>query len=217
MEEIIAEEWKPTSGYPDYMISNFGRVRSLKGRKERILSPRKNRKGYISYVLANDNGLPVEVKCHHLVLNAFKETRPLGYQANHVNGIKHDNRPENLEWVTPKENTNHAYRIGLKKNHHGMETRLNISRGEKRWYENNHPWNYGKTLPESMKIKCSENNRHRKLHPGEVWLIKKLIFHQIDKLLISKMFNVSRDNICIIGAGKSWKHINYEGSPCNSL
>ena len=47
-------------------------------------------------------------KVHHLVLEAFIQKRSKGYECNHKNLIKNDNRAENLEWITRKENVRHA-------------------------------------------------------------------------------------------------------------
>jgi len=55
-----------------------------------------------------------------MVLEAFAGPPPSPkHVANHINGNKHDNRAENLEWVTQSENIYHAYRTGLKKRYYG--------------------------------------------------------------------------------------------------
>lgn len=59
------------------------------------------------------NGKRLECKAHRLVWQYFFGDIPKGMQINHKNGKKDDNRPENLEVVTPKENGSHAARIGL--------------------------------------------------------------------------------------------------------
>jgi hypothetical protein len=52
---------------------------------------------------------------HALVAEKFLGPRPTGYQINHKNGIKTDNRPENLEYVTRSENQEHSARLGLRR------------------------------------------------------------------------------------------------------
>ncbi len=51
---------------------------------------------------------------HRLVWVAFNGDIPAGKQINHINGDKTDNRLENLEIATPRENTRHAIRTGLR-------------------------------------------------------------------------------------------------------
>jgi hypothetical protein len=53
------------------------------------------------------------VAVHRLILGAFVGPCPEGHEANHKNGDKHDNRVENLEWVTQSENATHAWQTGL--------------------------------------------------------------------------------------------------------
>jgi hypothetical protein len=111
MEEV----WKPIKGYEGlYEISNLGRIKSLPKpnykSKIKILKPPLNTYGYC-YVTFFKDKHKYNYLIHRLVLQAF-----IGYsdmQCNHKNGIKTDNRLENLEYCTQSENMIHAYQIGL--------------------------------------------------------------------------------------------------------
>lgn len=112
IENLENEQWLPVVGFEDlYKVSNQGRVMSLhKG--ERILI-QENKKGYMQVVLCR-NGEHKKAIVHRIVAQAFvanPEGKPF---INHINGIKNDNRIENLEWCTASENLYHAVRSGLK-------------------------------------------------------------------------------------------------------
>jgi hypothetical protein len=64
-------------------------------------------KGYF-YCKMNDRAVAI----HDLIATAYLGTRPDELCVNHKNGVKTDNRPENLEYVTLAENTRHSMRIG---------------------------------------------------------------------------------------------------------
>ena len=113
----MIEIWKPIPGYLNYNVSNLGRVRSL-GRfvhgnhgdyfiEGRILKPIKNKGGYLK-VNISVNGHRQEHKIHQLVMSAFVGDSPDGLQVNHIDEDKTNNRLDNLEYVTPKENINHG-------------------------------------------------------------------------------------------------------------
>lgn len=104
------EIWLPLIGYEErYLISDSGRVYN---RLKNDYSYLENRGGYM-YLSISCNGKKVRFRVHRLVGVLFipnPESKP---QINHINGIKADNRVENLEWSTSKENIRHAVSTGL--------------------------------------------------------------------------------------------------------
>jgi hypothetical protein len=114
------EIWKDVVGYEGfYQVSNLGRVKRLKrlGNKklginsvtEKILESTPNGNGYNSTALFKKKFLT-----HRLVALSFLPCNDNELVVNHKNGIKNDNRLENLEWVTKSGNMNHAYQHCLK-------------------------------------------------------------------------------------------------------
>ena len=107
------EKWKDIPEYEGlYQVSNLGRVKSLKrpyGLKEKILKPQINRTGYYQVNL-HKNSIEKKYYTHRLVWIAFNGQIPEGLQVNHINEIKTDNRLENLNLMTAKENMNYGSR-----------------------------------------------------------------------------------------------------------
>lgn len=122
---IDEEVWKDVTGFPYYQASNKGRVKSLarecrtfkygkegvRRKKERILKPVPS-KGYLVVGLCVE-GHTTQLGIHQVVALAFFGLPPDGHVVDHLNCDKHDNRPENLEYVTNTENVLRQYRNGL--------------------------------------------------------------------------------------------------------
>lgn len=122
MEEI----WKdiPSTNHYKYQVSNLGRVRSLPktikysdGRTYNypmaIMTPKPNRDRYLHVNLFYDKGKSVTWDIQRLVAIAFIPNPENKAEVNHIDGDKSNNRVDNLEWNTSKENKEHGFRIGL--------------------------------------------------------------------------------------------------------
>lgn len=123
----VEEIWRDIPNYEGiYKVSNKGSVKSLnrvenytyKGyevsrfRKGRILKQKNTYDGYLESTLLK-HGKPKCFRTHRLVAMAFNPTEKTGLEIDHLNCLKKDNRIENLEWVTNKENIDRAIKNDL--------------------------------------------------------------------------------------------------------
>lgn len=119
----MQEVWKKIKYYPNYEVSDLGRVRSLKFYSNvhkryydriLILKEKTNRWGYKYVGLSNRNGRK-SIIIHRLVAEAFIPNPDNLPEINHKDGNKTNNCIDNLEWCTRSYNMAHSYKLGLRK------------------------------------------------------------------------------------------------------
>jgi len=118
MKDINNEIWIEIEGYEkNYEVSNLGNIRRKYSKKTKSLQKKnRDKKDYYTGVCLYQNEKIENKLVHRLVAQAFipnPENKPC---VNHINSIKHDNRVENLEWCTSRENKIHSIDSGTTKN-----------------------------------------------------------------------------------------------------
>lgn len=101
---MTAEDWKLIAGYPDYWVSNTGRVVSCRGKEPREMGGSRNQRGYRMVLLRGSNGEKTLRTVHRLVATAFLGPLPEGMQTRHLDGDKSNNAVSNLAFCTPSQN-----------------------------------------------------------------------------------------------------------------
>jgi hypothetical protein len=228
-------KWKPVAGYEDlYEVSDDGLVMSLNYRnthKPNLLkTPPHNKKGngYARCVLRNSKGENKSWLVHRLVALAFLEGETKEkWTVNHKNGDKLDNRLENLEWASSKEQTRHADLV-LGSNNRGsncgmsklteedvttiltlLSSKTDIEIGDQYHVSSTTIYGIrtGTRWSHLTGIKPHKRRKARKLTPAKVNKIVAL--KNAGKTLseLSKRFKVSKPTISCIMTGKIWREV----------
>ena len=106
---LAGEYWKWIYGYTNsYQVSNLGRIKSFKQYKDgKILKGCKDKEGYLHVRLLKDGEYQL-YKIHRLVASAFISKKRSKTQVNHIDLDKTNNKVNNLEWCSGRENMNHC-------------------------------------------------------------------------------------------------------------
>lgn len=165
------EEWRDIPNYEGYQVSNKGRVRNLNYNQQKIMKELRKIKSSKGYYTVNLRGKLFGI--HRLVAMTFipnPEGKPI---INHINGIKNDNRVENLEWCTYGENLKHAYRTGLKRatsNH--LKRKINQYSKDLEYLRT---WESTKAIEKELGIShsnisgCCRGKKHYNTAGGFIW------------------------------------------------
>lgn len=105
------EKWKKIPHFSDYEVSNLGRIRSLKGKKKKLMKIREGADGYPRITLQRDDGQKTVCKIHNLVASAFLGS-PNGRLVRHKDGDKSNPNLSNLAYGTTMENHEDKYEHG---------------------------------------------------------------------------------------------------------
>lgn len=202
------EIWKPIlSGY--YEVSNIGNVRRAKDGENtyagRMAKPSRSGNGYMIFG-AYIGGKRKNVLVHRAVAEAFLGECPLNHQVNHIDGVKTNNRAENLEYLTISDNQKHAIKLGLSK---APTERV---RGKDHWTKK-YPSRVARganngSVKHPEKLHRGEKCHLSKLDEEKVKAIKSLIgIGTMSYSAIGRIFGVSHNNIIHIARGKTWAHV----------
>lgn len=115
-------------GYTNYYITLDGEIFSLYLGK--VLKPDIGNNGY-GRVTLYKSGKACRMSNHRIVADACVPNPNRYPQVNHKDGVKMNNKPENLEWCTGRQNKAHAYRIGLQKPTRGEKSGMAVLNDKK--------------------------------------------------------------------------------------
>lgn len=111
-KDFPGEVWRELVEYPDYFISNKGRIKSKI--RNRIMYQREH-EGYVDVRIKDKDGRKRSPRVHRLVAEMFitKPDTDENLIVNHIDGDKLNNYADNLEWITYADNYHHAVELGL--------------------------------------------------------------------------------------------------------
>lgn len=151
LENLDGEIWRPIDYCADYHISTFGRIKSFKNGKIRIMKP--FLQGDYLYIDLCKCGVQKTFLVHVLVAKAFIPNPEGKPEVNHKDGDKFNCRVSNLEWATHSENIKHAFNTGLEEAKRGEDNwQATMTNEQARYVRENPDGLTGKELAEKFGV-----------------------------------------------------------------
>jgi hypothetical protein len=169
-------EWRRCPLNEEYEVSNYGDIK----RNGEIRKCKTNKDGYHTIIVKVGNAYK-NFQCSRLVYMTFIGNIPLGYEVNHIDFNRKNNRVDNLEMLTHKENVRHSSRLGRYKT------------------PNKVGQNHGRAVLDDMKVLAILTMPKNKINGRGGGVAHK-------DLAIA--FKVSVTRIARIRSGREWKHIH---------
>lgn len=140
---VAGAEFRHCAGFLGYAVSSDGRLWSCKGSKRhtrpwRPVKVHPTRLGYTQYKLRRDDGRLVTCKVHQLVCAAFHGPCPSGLETRHDNGVRDDNRADNLLWGTHSDNVKDAVAHGTWQRYGESNANCKLTDEQVRWIRSVH-------------------------------------------------------------------------------
>lgn len=120
-------KWVEIEDNPNYLVSDSGEVKRKSANTNKAF---RESKGYMAVDMYQDGERKTK-RVHRLVAEAFVPNPNNKPEVNHKDGNRYNNSASNLEWVTKKENCEHAWASGLVKPSYGMTGKRNPNAGRK--------------------------------------------------------------------------------------
>ena len=198
VEIINNEKWKTIVDFPNYEISTNGEVRTKEYydsrnhlRKSKLLEKQVNNVGYEYVILSNDTEKHKTLTVHRLVAKTFFDDYCDNLEVNHINGIKTDNRIENLEMTTHCENIKKRYEIGNDGNNYKEVEQYDLDGNYIKTYKSSYEAEKMTGISRTCIGGCCRNEHHTA--GGYVWKFKSKIEEDKKIKKVSECFT-SADN-----------------------
>jgi len=133
----MSEEYYPIPQYRGYFATKSGKIYTARKGRLKEIGHSVDKDGYFKVMLVSDNGVRHHFRKHRVIAMTFLGFSDL--QVNHKNGNRQDNRLENLEYVTERENQCH-WRLGR-----GFGVGVCWGKKEKKWrayFQQDHKWEH---------------------------------------------------------------------------
>jgi hypothetical protein len=197
----MIEVWKQVVGYEGlYEVSTLGNLKTFNWKgtgQTRIMKPAKDHKGYLRTMLVKDK-IAKTIKMHRIIAQAFLVNPENKATVNHKNGIKNDNRVDNLEWATNMENIQHAIDNGLMKTNKNKTYKAKTDKPKKL-----------RTLFDSSTQFKKNNRPHNEILNEKLVLEIRAAFVPkiVTRAILAERYGVSQYTIKDVISRKRWAHV----------